>query len=66
MQKCLDNNNILMHSACIKGNSVVSENFIRTLKGKIHRNMTALDSCSYFDFLDKLVDEHNNNNHREK
>ena len=35
MQKCLDNNNILMYSIYNEGKSVVAERFIRTLKGKI-------------------------------
>ena len=35
MQKWLDDNNILMHSAHNEGKSVVAGRFIKTLKSKI-------------------------------
>ena len=38
MQKCLYDNDISMYSTHNKGKSIVSERFIRTLKGKIYKN----------------------------
>ena len=43
-----------------KGNSVVGERFIRTLKNKISKKRTVCNSRSNLDYLDKLVDEYNN------
>ena len=63
MQNWLDDNNVLMYSTHNKAMSVVPERFIRTLKGKIYRLMTANDSKSYLDYLHKLVDECNNTYH---
>ena len=37
---------------------IVAERFIRTLKGKIYKSMTA--NKSYFGYLNKLVEEYNN------
>ena len=34
--------------------------FIKTLKGKIYKNLTANDSKSYIGYLNKLVDQYNN------
>ena len=51
MQNWLDDNNVLMYSTHNKAMSVVPERFIRTLKGKIYRLMTANDSKSYLDYL---------------
>ena len=56
MQKQLDD--ILLYSNHNEGSSVVAERFIRTLKGKIYKNMTA--NKPYFGYLNKLVEEYNN------
>ena len=48
---------------CNEGKSVVAERFLRTLKGKIYEKMTAIDSKSYFGYLNKLVDEYSNSYH---
>ena len=53
MQERLDNDNIL----------VIAERFIKTLKAKIYKKMTADDSKSYISYLDKLVDQYNNTYH---
>ena len=45
MQECLDND-ILMYSTCNEGNSVIAERFIKTLKAKIYKKMTANDRKS--------------------
>ena len=36
MQKCLDDNEILMYSAHNEGKSLVAERFMKNLKGKIY------------------------------
>ena len=53
-----------MYSTCNEGKSVVAERFIRTLKNKIYRHMTAISNNIYFDVLDDIVDEYNNTYHR--
>ena len=40
--------------------SVVAERFIRTLKNKIFKYMTAISKNVYFDMLDYIVDKYNN------
>ena len=50
MQKWLDDNDILMYSTHNDGKFVVAERFIKTLKGKISKGMTANDSKSYLSY----------------
>ena len=57
-------NNIEMYSTYNEGKSVVAERFIRTLKNKIFKHMTAISKNIYFDVLDDIVDEYNNTVHR--
>ena len=47
-----------MYYTCSEGKSVVAERFISTLKGRIYKKLMAYNSCSYLDYLDKLVDEY--------
>ena len=47
-----------------EGKSVVAERFIRTLKNKIYKNMTAISKNVYFDVLDDIVGEYNNTYHK--
>ena len=54
------NNLILMYSAHIEGNSVIAERFIKTLKAKTYKKVTANDKKSYLPYLNKLVDQYNN------
>ena len=42
-----------------EGNSVIVERFIRTLKGTIYKKLTAYNSKSCLNYLNKLVDEYN-------
>ena len=42
-----------MYSTNNEGESVVPERFIRTLKGKIYKKLTANDSKSYFGYFNK-------------
>ena len=53
-----------MYSTHNEGKSVVAERFIRTLKNKIYKHMTALSKNVYFDVLDDIVDKYNNTYHR--
>ena len=43
---------------------VVAERFIRTLKNKIFKQMTAVPKNVYFDVLDDIVYKYNNTYHR--
>ena len=52
-----------MYSTLNEGKSVTAERFIKTLKTKIYKKMTVNDRKSYFPYLNKLVDEYNNNYH---
>ena len=53
-----------MYSTYNEGKSFVSERFIRTLKNKIYKHMTAVSKNVYFDVLDDIVDNYNNTYHR--
>ena len=53
-----------MYSAFNEGKSVVAERFIRTLKNKIFKHMTAISKHVYFDVLDDTVNKYNNTVHR--
>ena len=46
-----------------EGKSVIAERFIKTLKAKIYKKMKANDSKSYLSYLNKSVDQYNNNYH---
>ena len=56
--------NIKMHSIYNVGKSVLAERFIRTLKNKIFKHMTAISKNVYFDLLDDIVDKYNKTVHR--
>ena len=57
-------NNIEMYSTYNEGKSVVAERFIRTLKNKIFKHMTAISKNVYFDVLVDIVDKYNNLVHK--
>ena len=57
-------NNVEMYSTYNEGKSVVAERFIRTLKNKIFKHMTAISKNVYFDVLDDIVDKYNNTSRR--
>ena len=56
-------NNIEIYSTYNEGKPVVAERFIRTLKNKIYKHMTAISKNFYFDVLDDIVDKYNNTVH---
>ena len=53
-----------MYSTYNEGKSVVAERFIRTLKNKIFKYMTAVSKNVYFDVLDDIVNRYKNTVHR--
>ena len=63
MQKCLDNNIILMYSTQNKRKSVISGRFIKILKGKTCKKVTANGSKFYLSYVNKLVDQNSNTYH---
>ena len=52
-----------MYSTYNEGKSVVAERFIRTLKNKLYKHMTAIGKNVYYDVLDDAVNEYNNTKH---
>ena len=62
-KKWLSSNDIIMYSTFNEGKSVVAEIFIRTLKNKLYKHMTATGKNVYYDVLDNIVNEFNNTNH---
>ena len=63
-KKWLKDNDIEMYSIHNERKSVVAERFIRTLKNKIYKYMTAISKNVYIDKLDDIVIEYNNIYHR--
>ena len=57
-------NNIEIYSTYNEGKSVVAERFIRTLKNKILKRVTAISNNVYFDVLDDLDNKYNNTIHK--
>ena len=57
-------NNIEMYSMYNEGKSVVAKRFIRTLKNKNIKHMTAISKNVYLDTLDDIVKKYNNTVHR--
>ena len=57
-------NKIELYSTYNEGKSVVAERFIRTLKNKVFKHMTAISKNVYFDVLDDIVNKYNNTVHR--
>ena len=52
-----------MYSTYNEGKSVVAERFIRTLKSKLYKHMTAIGKNVYYDVLDDVVNKYNNTKH---
>ena len=62
-KKWLSDNDIIMYSTFNEGKSVVAERFIRTLKSKLYKHMTAIGKNVYYDVLDDVVNKYNNTKH---
>ena len=65
MQKWLNDNGILtsLHTRN-EVKSIVTERFIRTLKGNMYQKIAANDSKSYLSYLNKFVEKYSNTYHR--
>ena len=59
-KKWLSDNDIIMYSTYNEGKSVVAERFIRTLKNKLYKHMTARGKNVYYHVLDDVVNKYNN------
>ena len=57
-------NNIEMYTKYNEGKSVAAERFIRRVKNKIFRPMTAISKKVYFDMLYDIVNKYKNTVHR--
>ena len=62
-KKWLSDNDIIVYSTYNEGKSVVAERFIRTLKIKLYKHMTAIGRNAYYDVLDDVVNKYNNTKH---
>ena len=62
-KKWLSDNDIIMYSTFNEGKSVVAERFIRTLKNKLYKHMTATGTNVHYDHLDDVVNGCNNTKH---
>ena len=62
-EKWLSDNDINMYSRYNEGKSVVAERFIRTLKNKLYKHMTATGKNVYYDVLNDVVNKYNNTKH---
>ena len=62
-KKWLSDNDIIMYSTYNEGKSVVAERFIRTLKTKLYKHMTAIGKNVYYGVLDDAVNKYNNPKH---
>ena len=60
----LKTDNIEIYLIYNEGKSVFAERFIRTLKNKILKHMTAISKKNYFDVLDDIVNKYNNTVHK--
>ena len=63
-KKRLKDNNIEMYSTHNEGKSVIAEIFIRTLKNKSYKHITANSENVYFNVLNDVVGECNNTYHQ--
>ena len=54
-KKWLSDNDIIMYSTYNEGKPVVAERFIRTLKNKLYKHVTATGKNVYYDVLDDVV-----------
>ena len=62
-EKWLSDNDINMYSMYNEGKSVVTERFIRTLKNKLYKHMTATGKNIYYNVLNDVVNKYNNTKH---
>ena len=65
-KKWLSDNDIIMYSTYKEGKSVVAERFIRTLKNKLYKHMTATGKNVYYNVLGDVVNKYNNTKYNNK
>ena len=63
LKKWLSDNDIIMYCTFNEGKSVAAERFIRALKNKLYKHMTAAGKNVYYDVSDAVVNEYNNTKH---
>ena len=63
MKLSLGKNDIEIYSTHNECKSVVAERFIKTLKNKIYKYITAISKYIYIDKLDDIVSKYNNTYH---
>ena len=63
-KKWLKDDDVENYSIHNKVKLVAAERFIRTLKNKIFKHMTAISKNVYFNVLDDIVNKYNNTVHR--
>ena len=64
MKSWLKDNDIEIYSKNNEGKSVIAETFIKTLKNKIYKHITAVSNTVYIDKLDDIIIKYNNARHR--
>ena len=64
MKSWLEKNDIDMYSTHHKRKSVVAERFIRTLKNKVYKRMSAVSKNLYIGKSSDIVNQYNNTYHR--
>ena len=62
-KKWLSDNDIIMYSRYYEGKSVVAERFIKTLKSKLYKHVTAIGKNVYYDVLDDVANKYSNTKH---
>ena len=62
-EKWLSDNDINMYSTYNEGKSVVAERFIRTIKNKLYKDVTATGKNVHYDVLGDVVNKYNNTKH---
>ena len=62
-KKWLSDNDIIMYSTFNEGKSVIAERFIRTLKNKLYKHMTASGKNVCYGVLDDVVNKYNITKH---
>ena len=62
-KKWLSDNDIILYSTYNEGKSVVAERFVRTLKNKLNKHMTATGKSVYYDVSNDVVNKYNNTKH---
>ena len=65
-KKWLSDNDIIMYLMHNEGKSVVAERFIRTLKNKLYKHMTATGKNLYYDVLDDVINKYKNETIKKK